>query len=324
MTAPERIDIPNPHLSYICRNLTRRPNPFHHMPNFESLVSGKNRIAGILFTLIVREAFKLTRYPGFEDRLLGSRMPDLDAQVLLDARTDREHGRSQSAQARVTTDRLKALMAVRTWFEKEPAAARIIEDCAKALVCLQRKQIKHYGTRTHLTLYRKIGWLEGESLTPYMLAIHHAVEVARQKNQTHVDLDMDTVTHWSHDPNAYGYGENRISIRCDIPVTDVLLDSHLIAGDHPLTSGIEGGEVLVVSRSPKGLMPIPLDAITFEGPAFERVTRDGTFPARLPVRVSEDMVDYWHIAYHDHRPTFADLTLPGLLKAWWHWRTRRT
>lgn len=324
MTAPERIDIPNPHLSYICRDLTHRPNPFHHMPNFGSLVSGKNGIAGILFTLIVREAFKLTRYPGFEDRLLGSRMPDLDAQVLLDARTDREHGLPQSAQAWVTSDRLKALMAVRTWFEKELAAASIIEDCAKALVCLQRKQITHYGSRTHLTLYRKIGWTGGPDLQPYMLAIHHALAVSRQNHQTHVELDMDTVTHWSHRPDVYGHSRNTITIRCDFPVGDVLLDGHLIDGDQHHAYGQESHEVLVLNRSPKGLMTIPVDGITAEGPLFERVTRDGTFPARLPVRVSEDMVEYWHIAYHDHRPTFADLTLPGLLKAWWHWRTRRT
>lgn len=251
-------------------------------------------------------------------------MPDSGVQALPEDQTDQAARLLRTPQTEELTKRHKALKILRAWFDKEPQAPHIIRACADDLLNLQRQQIDHYGAQTHLTLYRKIGWLEGESVTPYMLAIHHAVEVSRQKNQTHVDLDMDTVTHWSHDPNSYGYGKNRISIRCDIPVTDVLLDSHLIAGDHPLTSGIEGGEVLVVNRSPKGLMAIPLDAITFEGPAFARVTSVGSFPARLPARISEDMLENGLIAFYDTRPDFVDYSLPGLLKAWWHWRTRRS
>lgn len=319
------IDIPNEHLSYICRKLTvRKKNPFQDMEPFFSLVDGKSWIAGILFTLIVRESFTLSRYPGFEDRLLGFRLPDPGVQALPEDQAEQAYWLPRNPKTEELKKRHEALKIIRTWFDQEPQAPYIIRACAQDLLDLQRQQIDHYGAQTHLTLYRKIGWLEGESLTPYMLAIHHAVQVSRQNNQTHVDLDMDTVTHWSHVPYAYERGDNRISIRCVIPVTDVLLDSHLIAGDHPHTSGIEEEEVLVVNRSPKGLMPIPLDAITFEGPAFAQVTAEGRFPERLPARISEDMVEDGFITFSDTRPDFADYSLPGLLKAWWRWRTRRT
>lgn len=274
----ETIPIQNEHLRYIACFRDDRHNPFPGLGPFGSLPEGKSHVAGVLMTHIVQEAFGLRRWPGYADRLLSS-------------------------------DNEKAVLVVSRWFMTEPEATAIIQACAQELHRVRTQQLEIYRRRgqPYLTLYRNVGWLGSDRPNQERYAhLIHAVVMQARKTEDPAHIELDTVTHWTPDRQAYKHGRPyNIELKHDVPVDDILLDGRLVPG-------LEGPEVLVLNRSPNGLMKFSPDHVTFRDFQVDpRVKVDGWLP-RLPLFIpAMERHDRW-LTIHDYRADLGAVSTPEL------------
>lgn len=217
---PAPVEIHNPHLRYLTQFRDPDRNPFPGLPPFPSLPEKKDGVGAVLMTYLISTAFGVHRYPGAADRM-------------------------------VSPAQRAAVIEVGAWIRQEPKAESILQDCVHELQRLQQEISAWYaraGLET-LILYRRIGWeSKGRGIPRYDLSVAREWQSAL-RNGRPMEVELDTLTHWTAAPEAYNHGERNLRLEYDVPRENIVLCSELM--EH-----MEPNEYLVVNRSPSGRLAL--------------------------------------------------------------------
>lgn len=176
---------------------------------------------GFLITL-ARLAFGLYRLPGFEDRMLCH--VDLESREVF-ASVD-------PAQIEKSVDALKRM------YQHGQAALRAQFPTGRAKLVRGIRVLNHWTA---------------ENTEEYAAGIYDAVKLATARGDPTVRLEMDTINSFSATAESYpGYAG--IDLHLEVPIEDILTNSNII-------DETEGGDWLVLNRSPTGLVEIPVENI---------------------------------------------------------------
>ena len=227
MAAP--IILRDPYLRYMTQFRDADDNPFPGLEPFRSLPQSKEGVAAVLMSYLVSAAFDVHRYPSYTDRSLSKA----------------NH---------------KAVKKVVQWLRQVPEAHDILQGCIHELRRVNGEIQAWYRMegRTTLRLYRRLGWdAEGPRTSAYIRAVFSELTAARDEGRM-MQIDMDTVSHWTVLPNTYASGTLNLRLEREVAPADIVLCSDLI--DH-----LEPNEVLILNRDPFGKMTLDPHLVEVRG-----------------------------------------------------------
>ncbi|WP_176044430.1 hypothetical protein [Burkholderia vietnamiensis] len=199
----------------------------------------KHSTGYVLLTFLVRQALGLYRFPYCEDRILSGYMPN---------------------ESRVNFAKLIQMLS--------PDRLHKLVEETRALYAHTQKHLAEAGLKT-MTLGRRLYCETETNLTraDYGHMFVALWQSAKTLGVTEFEIEMDSLNAFGDDG---GYPHYPIAMQLDVPATDVLYCTNLVAnrkypdGNHLVRGAGETGEWQVINRSPTGVVRIPVDAIQID------------------------------------------------------------